>query len=132
MKCTDECGSQLRRESGVIKLRRFHANLSGWTSRISKKEYIVGTELGIDASHGKILTVIDFGNVNYWFDDDRQDAENKALHDDEKVRIKLSGLHDFASMFSQQLRFYYGHDPQNQESLRFLAATQAHVLTTRS
>jgi uncharacterized LabA/DUF88 family protein len=68
--------------------------------------------------------VIDFGNVNYWFDEDRQDAENKALQEDEKFRINLNGLNDFASLFSSHIRFYYGHDPQNQESLRFLAATR--------
>ena len=90
-----------------------------------KKEYIVGTELGIDQSvYGKILTIIDFGNVNYWFDEDRQDAENKALLEDEKLRINLAGLHDFVMLFSDHIRFYYGHDPQKKESLSFIAATR--------
>ena len=90
-----------------------------------KKEYIVGTELGIDTSlYGKILTIIDFGNVNYWFDEDRQDAENKALQEDEKLRIYLKGLYDFINLFSDHTRFYYGHDPQRKESLNFIAAAR--------
>ncbi len=95
-----------------------------------KREYIVGTELGIDATFGKILTVIDFGNVNYWFDEDRQDSENKALQEDEKLRIKLDGLYDLASLFSDHIRFYYGHDSQKRESLAFIAAAR-HVFGKR-
>ena len=89
-----------------------------------KKEYIVSTELGIDSSYGRILTVIDFGNVNYWFDEDRQDSENRALADDETFRINLSGLKDFAGLFSNDIRFYYGHDVTKHDSLRFLSATR--------
>ena len=88
-----------------------------------KKKYITETELGIHASYGKILSIIDFGNVNYWFDEDRQDAD-KALADDEKFRINLKGLSEFTALFSHQIRFYYGHDPQNKESLRFIAAAR--------
>lgn len=95
-----------------------------------KKEYVVGTELGIDATYGKILAIIDFGNVNYWFNDDRQDAENKALLDDEKLRIKLSGLYEFASLFSGHIRFYYGHDSQKKESLNFISAAR-HIFGKR-
>ncbi|MEI6396763.1 MAG: NYN domain-containing protein [Candidatus Taylorbacteria bacterium] len=95
-----------------------------------KREYIVGTELGIDATFGKILTVIDFGNVNYWFDEDRQDAENKALQEDEKLRIKLDGLYDFVSLFSDHIRFYYGHDSEKKESLAFISAAR-HVFGKR-
>jgi len=95
-----------------------------------KKEYIVGTELGIDATFGKILTVIDFGNVNYWFDEDRQDADNKALQEDEKFRINLEGLYDFVSLFSDHIRFYYGHDSQKKESLAFISAAR-HIFGKR-
>src|SRR5580692_2686521 len=88
-----------------------------------RKEY-VRTELGIDASYGTILTLIDFGNVNYWFDEDRQDADNKALKDDERLRINLNGMATFTSLFSERTHFYYGHDSQSQESLRFIAAAR--------
>jgi uncharacterized LabA/DUF88 family protein len=89
-----------------------------------RRQYITGTELGIDVSYGRILAVIDFGNVNYWFEEDRQDSENRGLEDDEKFRINLAGLSEFASLFSDHIRFYYGHDPQSPESLRFIAAAR--------
>jgi uncharacterized LabA/DUF88 family protein len=88
-----------------------------------RKQYIV-TELGIGEPFGKILAIIDFGNVNFWFDEDRQDAENKALQDDEKFRIKLSGLSEFTRLFSDHVRFYYGHDSQKPESLAFISAVR--------
>ncbi len=89
-----------------------------------KKQYVIG-ELGISKSYGKIMTVIDFGNVNYWFNEDRQDSENKLLKDDEKFRIKLPALYDFISLFSDHVRFYYGHDPSRHESIGFLSATRS-------
>lgn len=46
-----------------------------------KKQY-VKNELLITEEYGRILSIIDFGNVNYWFESDRQDSENKALADD--------------------------------------------------
>lgn len=89
-----------------------------------KREYIVRTELKIDSSFGRILTVIDFGNVNYWFNEDRQDSENKALEPDQKLRINLKGLNAFACLLSDQVRFYYGHDAQKKESLAFITAAR--------
>ena len=80
-------------------------------------------ELGIDAAYGRILVIIDFGNVDYWFEDDRQDAENRVLADDEKLTIDLQKLGDFTSLFSEHVRFYYSHDPQN-DSLRFIGAAK--------
>jgi hypothetical protein len=95
-----------------------------------KREYVVETDLGIDSSFGKILAVMDFGNVNYWFDEDRQDSDHKALLDDERFRIRLSGLRDFTSLFSEHVRFYYGHDSSKSESLGFIAATR-HIFGKR-
>ena len=80
---------------------------------IGLKKYVIEQELEIDSSYGRILTVIDFGNVDYWFEEDRQDADNKALADDEKLAIDLEKLKEFTSLFSNHVRFYYGHDPQN-------------------
>jgi uncharacterized LabA/DUF88 family protein len=88
-----------------------------------KKEYVINQELGIDATYGRVLVVIDFGNVNYWFEEDRQDADNRLLADDEKLSIDLPKLKDFASLLTEHVRFYYGHDPQN-DSLRFITAAK--------
>jgi uncharacterized LabA/DUF88 family protein len=89
-----------------------------------KKEYIVKTELGIDGSYGRVLVVLDFGNVDYWFSDDRQDADNKALADDEKLAVSMEKLNEFCSLFSDHIRFYYGHDSEKEGSLRFIAAAR--------
>ncbi len=43
------------------------------------KSQFVKEELGITEDFGTIMTFIDFGNVNYWFESDRQDASNVAL-----------------------------------------------------
>ena len=90
---------------------------------IGLKKYVIEQELEIDSSYGRILTVIDFGNVDYWFEEDRQDADNKALADDEKLAIDLEKLKEFTSLFSNHVRFYYGHDPQN-DSLKFIGAAK--------
>jgi len=89
-----------------------------------KKEYIVKTELGIDDGYGRILVVLDFGNVDYWFSDDRQDADNKALANDEKLAVSMEKLNGFCSLFSKHIRFYYGHDSEKEGSLRFIAAAR--------
>lgn len=88
-----------------------------------KKEYVIVQELGIDTTYGRVLVIIDFGNVNYWFEDDRQDAENRVLANDEKLGIDLPKLKDFTALLSDHVRFYYGHDPQN-DSLKFITAAK--------
>jgi len=77
-----------------------------------KKEYLM-KEMGIDSTYGKMLSMVDFGNVNYWFEEDRQDADNQVLLEGEKLEINLEGLKEFSSMLSEDTRFYYGHDQLN-------------------
>lgn len=88
-----------------------------------KKQYIKN-ELQITEDYGRILSMIDFGNVNYWFEQDRQDAANKALGDDQKLKISLEGLKDFSDLFSQDVRLYYGSDNNNNGSVRFISAVK--------
>lgn len=88
------------------------------------KRQFVKTELGITDDYGRMATMIDFGNVNHWFEEDRQDANNKALTDDEKLVIDLTGLNDFASLFSDDIRFYYGTNPDNSGSIGFISAAK--------
>jgi predicted nuclease of predicted toxin-antitoxin system len=88
------------------------------------KSAFVKNELGISDDYGKIATMIDFGNVNHWFEEDRQDSENKGLADDEKLVIDLQGLNDFSAIFSGDIRFYYGHDPVSQGSVGFITAAK--------
>lgn len=84
------------------------------------KKKTIRETLKIDDSFGRILTFIDFGNVNYWFEEDRQTHENVALKENEKLVVDLLKLKDFLSIFSIDTRFYYGHDPVNQKSTWFI------------
>jgi uncharacterized LabA/DUF88 family protein len=88
-----------------------------------KKEY-VQTELGISDDFGKVLTFIDFGNVNYWFEEDRQTHDYLALKDNEKLLIDFLKLKEFLAIFSNDIRFYYGNDPANKKSLWFIQKAQ--------
>ena len=54
-----------------------------------RKQYIQ-TELGITHDFGKIISFVDFGNVNYWFEEDRQTHEYVALKDNEKIVIDIN------------------------------------------
>jgi hypothetical protein len=84
-----------------------------------KKQYIKN-ELQITEDYGRILSLIDFGNVNYWFEHDRQDADNKAIAEGEKLKIDLQGLKDFSDLFSKDVRFYYGSDTNKPGSVKFI------------
>lgn len=86
-----------------------------------KRQQVIETELGVNASFGKILNFIDYGNVDYWYRDDRQNVENVALADDERLSINLDDLKGFCDLLGYDSRFYYGHSP---ESLSYLQAAK--------
>ena len=69
--------------------------------------------LGIDKDKfGRIFSFIDFGNVNYWFEKDRRDANNVELLKNQKLIIDIEKLASFVGLFSEQKRFYYGWNPR--------------------
>lgn len=73
--------------------------------------------LGIDKNKfGKIYTFIDFGNVNYWFREDRKDWEDKDIKPNQMLIVDIQKLADFLNSFSLQKRFYYGFNNRNQQS----------------
>lgn len=88
-----------------------------------RKQYIQ-TELGITHDFGKIISFVDFGNVNYWFEEDRQTHEYVALKDNEKIVIDINKTKEFLKLFSDDIRFYYGKDPSKQGSLGFIQKAQ--------
>jgi len=47
-----------------------------------------------------------------------------VLGDDKKLSIDLEKLLSFSKCFSDHVRFYYGHDPRNISSLKFLGKTK--------
>lgn len=81
-------------------------------------------KLKIDDKFGKIFVFIDFANVDKWFEDDVRDWENNILDSNKELSIDLEKLFNFAKCFSEHVRFYYGHNPQNEKSLKFLGKTK--------
>lgn len=83
-----------------------------------KKEYVRG-ELEISEEFGKIFSFIDFGNVNNWFENDNQDWDFNLIAENEKIAIDIKKLKNFADLFSDKVRCYYGKDPKNKGSVGF-------------
>lgn len=89
------------------------------------KTYNIKQKLKIDdQKFGKIFVFIDFANLNNWFSEDARDWNNNILAKDKKSSIDIEKLFDFVKCFSSHARFYYGHDPQNKNSMKFLGKTK--------
>lgn len=84
------------------------------------KKKFIKEELNIVDDFSEIIAFIDFGNVNYWFEEDRQTYDYMELANDEKFYIDIEKLKEFLDIFSKDTRFYYGHDPKNSGSLGFI------------
>jgi uncharacterized LabA/DUF88 family protein len=76
--------------------------------------------LGITEGFGRILTLVDFGNVDYWFESDRFDENGVILQDGEKLNIDLQKLNDFCRLFSTKTKFYYGLDHKKKWSIHII------------
>ncbi len=83
-----------------------------------KKQHIK-KELGILEDYGKVLSFVDFGNVNNWFRYDRQSWDNRELAQNESIEIDVRMLKDFSDLFSEKVRCYYGKDLRNKKSIAF-------------
>lgn len=80
--------------------------------------------LNITEDCGRIFSFIDFGNVNRWFDKDRQDWDNRPLPADARLRIDIEKLKNFSDVLSSRTRCYYGRDPLNPGSIAFSYALE--------
>ncbi|WKZ24925.1 MAG: NYN domain-containing protein [Patescibacteria group bacterium] len=89
------------------------------------KEEFIREDVGINEEYGKIFTYIDFGNVNYWFEKDKQNSRNQSLKENEKLIIDFRLLKLFINTFSNHVRFYYGHDSKRLNSLAFIKSVRA-------
>jgi len=58
--------------------------------------------------YGRIFSFVDFGNVNYWYEEDRHDWEDNILKENQKLVVDIPKLSQFLNLFSEQKRFYYG------------------------
>ena len=88
------------------------------------KSQMIRDTYGLNADYSKIFSFVDFGNVTRWFAEDRQDNDNRPLTDDQFVQIDLEKFNTFLHAFSQDVRFYYGHDLRRSNSMAFLRKTK--------
>ncbi len=81
--------------------------------------------LGIDKEKfGKILSFVDFGNVNYWYEKDRRDWEDNTIKPNQRLIIDIAKLAQFLNLFSDQKRFYYGWHKRMKRSWHILVLAE--------
>ncbi len=90
----------------------------------SLKAQMMREEFGISNDYGRIVSFVDFANVNNWFREDRQDSSDQLLPEGARLSIDLEGLQTFLKYFSDDVRFYYGHEPSKIGSMSFLYKTK--------
>jgi len=94
---------------------------------VELKSLSIKKQLKLDQSDfGRVFSFVDFGNVDYWFDEDIYDQSGTVLPAGTKLVIDLENLAQFAHIFSEQVRFYYGHDPANKKSMGFSFIAKSH------
>jgi len=86
------------------------------------KEKVTRDRLDITEEYGRIFVFIDFSNVNKWFENDRQDWNDRPLTQDEKLGIDIDKLKNFSDLIGDRVRVYYGEDPKNLGSKKFTDA----------
>ncbi len=88
------------------------------------KNDLILKELNIEKDfYGRIAIIIDFGNVNYWFEEDKQTYDFIRLKDNEKIQIDLELLKNFCDIISDNTRIYYGIK-EEKNSLYFIQKMQ--------
>ncbi|MBU1091685.1 NYN domain-containing protein [Patescibacteria group bacterium] len=88
------------------------------------KQQYIKDDLKITKEYGRVFSFIDFGNVNKWFDKDAQDWDNKLLPKNQRLTIDIKKLKNFADIFSDRVRCYYGRNPKNKGSALFCYALE--------
>lgn len=68
----------------------------------------------------RVVSFVDFGNVNYWFSNDDRDEDGELLESNQRLIINLEKLKSLLKTFSIDIRFYYGHNPSKQGSQDFI------------
>lgn len=83
--------------------------------------------LGIDQKKfGIIFSVVDFGNVNYWFEKDEYGRDGEKLQVNQKLIIDLEKLANFTDLFSDKKNFYYGWNPRKKKSWHIVVKAESH------
>jgi len=89
------------------------------------KQLHIRESIGVSAEDfPHTLAFVDFANVNKWYERDEHDADGALLPATERLVINLQGLKDFLSATSDSARLYYGTDPENPGSGKFMGAAR--------
>lgn len=89
------------------------------------KEYNIRQKLGVDEEKFQdVISFIDFANVNKWYEEDELDENGEPIPVDQRLVINIEGLRDFLKLLSIDSRFYYGTDPANEGSVKFMGAAR--------
>jgi uncharacterized LabA/DUF88 family protein len=72
----------------------------------------------------RVLSIIDFANVNHWFDGSTTDLDDEPLEAGAKIEADLTKLYAFTRIIGKDARFYYGLDTARSSSLAFIKAAQ--------
>lgn len=94
------------------------------------KKKTIKENLGIKDEFGVIHAFIDFANVNKWLERDEFAEDGILLPKDQRLTIDLQKLRDFLCLFAEDARFYYGTDPANSGSTKFMGAAR-HIFDKR-
>jgi uncharacterized LabA/DUF88 family protein len=89
-------------------------DLLGWKNKYKRYKF------GISEDFGSILSLVDFGNVDYWYEYDERDENDVKLGTGEKLVVSIEKLHDFCGLFSLRAKFYYGLDHRKAKSIHLI------------
>lgn len=78
-------------------------------------------KLNITEKFGRIFSIIDFGNVDYWYEYDDNDENGLKLPEGEKLIVSIEKLYNFCFIFSCYSKFYYGLDHRSDKSIHLIA-----------
>ena len=76
--------------------------------------------LGIGQEFGCILSLVDFGNVDYWYEKDCRDSDGNELDSNQKLNVDIEKLFYFCNIFSVKSKFYYGIDQKRKKSIHII------------
>jgi hypothetical protein len=89
-----------------------------------KQEHVCQTLGIVSDKFSETISFIDFANVNKWYEEDESDENGVLLPSNQRLTINMEGLKDFLKLFSIDSRFYYGTDPANDGSVKFMGAAR--------
>ncbi len=87
---------------------------------IEFKSKYLREKLNITKEYGRIFSSVDFGNVNYWFENDDEDINGLKMQKDDKLIISIEKLSDFCKIFSSKVKFYFGLDYRRKKSFHLI------------